>query len=308
MTSIEGARCADCDAPLCGPYCAQCGQRRFDDRDRRLSALLGEFWHELTSLDGKLWRSLAALGFRPGRLTREWFDGRRSRWSRPLTLFLVANLLYFLAPALTDFNLPFVDQVPGRLGAQLVEADAADAEARRARRLGYDGQLHSPLTAAWVERRVAARAASRPGYSLADYERAYDRESESISKLLIVVHVPLLALALLALFPDRRRYFAEHFVAALHLFTFLLLVVQVGVMPAAALLGAAGEAGAAGARILPYAWLALVVVHFALALARAYGAGPWRAGASALALLVALAAAHLVVYRTLQFALVFALT
>ena len=49
------------------------------------------------ALDGRLWKTLGALLFRPGFLTREYFAGRRRRYIRPARLFLVASLLMFAA-------------------------------------------------------------------------------------------------------------------------------------------------------------------------------------------------------------------
>ena len=49
------------------------------------------------SLDGRMWRTLAALLFRPGFLTREYFAGRRRRYIRPARLFLVLSLALFAA-------------------------------------------------------------------------------------------------------------------------------------------------------------------------------------------------------------------
>lgn len=47
------------------------------------------------ALDGRMWRTLAALMSRPGFLTREYLDGRRRRYIRPARLFLVLSLLMF---------------------------------------------------------------------------------------------------------------------------------------------------------------------------------------------------------------------
>ena len=99
--------CANCDAVLEGEYCAACGQRRFRPRDRRMAHLLGESFVALTEFDGRIWRSLRAALLQPGRIARDWIEGRRARWISPVRLFLLANLLYFLAPldALPDWLL-----------------------------------------------------------------------------------------------------------------------------------------------------------------------------------------------------------
>jgi hypothetical protein len=56
---------------------------------------LREAMGRYVALDGRLWRTLAALLFRPGRLTTEYFAGRRRRYIRPARLFLVLSLALF---------------------------------------------------------------------------------------------------------------------------------------------------------------------------------------------------------------------
>lgn len=69
------------------------------DGDLRSRHLAHEFVHEFTHLDGKVLRTLRALLFQPGRLTREYWDGRRGPWVRPLRLYLVISALQLLLAA-----------------------------------------------------------------------------------------------------------------------------------------------------------------------------------------------------------------
>jgi hypothetical protein len=58
-----------------------------------------EFLHEFighyVALEGKLWKSLCLLLFRPGRLTLEYIKGRRVRYVQPLRLYLTFSLIFF---------------------------------------------------------------------------------------------------------------------------------------------------------------------------------------------------------------------
>lgn len=287
--------CANCGQNLQGMYCHACGQKRMDDADRRLAHLLRQGFELATDVDGRLWGSLRNLLFRPGALSRDYLAGRRRRWMSPLGLFLLANVLYFVAPALTDFNLP--------LRSQLV-------------------QPHSSITRPWVIERIAARdlqARQRPalpqsqadpprrdGYTLEDYGREYDAQAGNVGKALIFVHLPALALGLMLCFRRRRMYFAEHLVVATHQFTFLLLYVQIVVIPAGMLLRFwdHGPPGAAAnvALMLP------LLAYMSVSLRRIYECS-W-----AMALWVPIfvnalmVATNLFVYRPLQFAVTFLLT
>ena len=56
----------------------------------------GEAFESITHADSRLWRTLGYLLARPGRLTREFFEGRRARYLPPFRLYLVISLLFFL--------------------------------------------------------------------------------------------------------------------------------------------------------------------------------------------------------------------
>lgn len=308
--------CPNCAAPLHGNYCAACGQPRLRDADRRLGHLLGQFFGALTNLDNRVWRSFRALFFRPGLLSSDYIAGRRVRWLPPISLFVIANLLYFLAPPLSDFALPFDDQVPGTLAYESLDNRERLSAAERARVEEWRGQLHSPVTARWVVARVERRnqanlahSDGRFGYTVADYARAYNARSVPVSKALIILHVPVLALALAALFRRRRLYFAEHFIVALHLFTFYVLLFQLVLGPLGYL-----ERGFGGiwSTLFNQGWrpvvATLVIAYTLVAVRRVYRTAWWRAALAATALLLVLLLANFAVYRAVQFLVVFAIT
>ena len=93
------ARCANCGAPLSGPFCGQCGQavKPLDPPVRHFAA---EFAQELLDVDGRVPRSLRRLLFSPGFLTREHVEGRRVPWLSPLKLYLLASVAMFTVSAL----------------------------------------------------------------------------------------------------------------------------------------------------------------------------------------------------------------
>lgn len=170
--------CANCDAVLEGEYCAACGQRRFRPRDRRMAHLLGESFDALTDFDGRIWRSLRAALLQPGRIARDWIEGRRARWISPVLLFLLANLLYFLAPGLTDLSLPFNDQVRGQVYQAFDPAVCADpATSGKCR----GGQHHSAYTESLLVRRLqrerAAVEARGGRFTLGPFEQRYNAQS-----------------------------------------------------------------------------------------------------------------------------------
>ena len=86
--------CRNCGSDAPGAYCPSCGQ---ETRTRlpTFAQFMRDAAGRYVALDGKWWRTLGALIFRPGFLTREYLAGRRRRYVRPSRLFLVASLLVF---------------------------------------------------------------------------------------------------------------------------------------------------------------------------------------------------------------------
>jgi hypothetical protein len=85
--------CLNCGAPLTGPFCANCGQHAHVHRT--IAAWWHDFLHSVLHLDGKFWRTLPMLAWRPGELTRRYAHGERAKFISPLALFLFTVFLMF---------------------------------------------------------------------------------------------------------------------------------------------------------------------------------------------------------------------
>jgi hypothetical protein len=90
----QPSHCLNCETAVQAHYCHHCGQ---ETAAHMPSA--GEFLHEFIghyiALENKLWKTLALLLFRPGRLTRDYIEGKRARYVQPLRLYLTLSLLFF---------------------------------------------------------------------------------------------------------------------------------------------------------------------------------------------------------------------
>jgi len=95
-TPEPGAVCANCQTELKGQYCYECGQTA-DPHHQSILHLMWEAIEGLFHLDGRLWRTLPDLFFRPGRLNRDLVERRIARHVPPLRLFLVALLLFMVS-------------------------------------------------------------------------------------------------------------------------------------------------------------------------------------------------------------------
>ena len=85
--------CLNCGALLTGPYCQACGQKAHIHRT--LTAFFHDLVHGVLHVEGKIWRTLPMLAFRPGQLSRRYIDGERARFVSPMALFLFSVFLMF---------------------------------------------------------------------------------------------------------------------------------------------------------------------------------------------------------------------
>lgn len=74
-------------------YCHQCGQKCTDGRIS-IVELFREFFEAVFDIDSRFFKTLRHL-FIPGKLTNEYFIGRRKKYVHPLRLFLVTGIIFF---------------------------------------------------------------------------------------------------------------------------------------------------------------------------------------------------------------------
>ncbi|MES2041058.1 MAG: DUF3667 domain-containing protein [Pseudomonadota bacterium] len=94
--------CANCNASLQGAYCHACGQAAHIHRS--LLHLVEELLHGLFHFETKAWRTIPKLIWSPGKLTRDYIEGQRTRYVSPLALFLFLIFVMFFVFSFTTSN------------------------------------------------------------------------------------------------------------------------------------------------------------------------------------------------------------
>jgi hypothetical protein len=92
---VRGSYCRNCGAVIGERFCPVCGQLGADFQ-RPVWDLTASSLGDMFALDGRLWRSLPMLLLHPGRMTRDYIDGRRARFVPPFRLFLLTSVIFFL--------------------------------------------------------------------------------------------------------------------------------------------------------------------------------------------------------------------
>ena len=114
--------CANCGTPLAGQFCGNCGQNAHIHRT--LGGVFHDFLHGITHFDGKTWKTLPMLLFRPGKLTRDYIEGKRARYVAPVPLFLLVVFLMFFVFSFVSIKDNIGGGVTNDSGQQMTQAEA----------------------------------------------------------------------------------------------------------------------------------------------------------------------------------------
>jgi hypothetical protein len=194
---VVGA-CSNCGTPLSGRYCYQCGQKKEEKNDFKISHFFGETFHAFTHFDTKFFISLKYLMLRPGLLTLEYIRGHRKKYMNPIQLFFICNIFYFLLAPGNTFTTP----------------------------LGY---FMEDRYLGGIEEHLVTQKLKETGKTYEMYESKFEEHEKLSAKTLVFIMVPIFAMILNLMFVGQKRYFVEHLVYALHFFSFMLLYLIIGV-------------------------------------------------------------------------------
>jgi hypothetical protein len=204
-------------------FCPACGQGT-NVKPPTLMEFAQQFGGAYLSTEGALWRSLKLLVLRPGELTRQYLAGRRKHYVLPLRLYLtisvVVLLLLRLAASLSAEPMVVArgDGFDPRRTSFAFDIGAGRIEMK-------DGRFACERLPAWLCQRIEQRVNLDAAGLQRELDRLGDRFVSNLGVAMFAV-LPLLALCLAALYPNRQRRYTEHLVAALHLqaFWFLAMV------------------------------------------------------------------------------------
>jgi hypothetical protein len=190
------AQCHNCDTALLavqGKFCHECGQNT-----KLHVPTVAEFFHEFVNhyvaAEGKLWRTLATLFFRPGVLTRDYLVGRRERYVLPLKLFLTFSIVFFIALKMIQPPVKFMP-TPAQNQAAMKTAGKPMAQLTQSER-----------------QTLALRSLTQNGPFAAFFL------------------LPIFAVLLRVLYSSRKLNFGSHLVFAFHFHTVVFALLLIGLL------------------------------------------------------------------------------
>jgi hypothetical protein len=252
---VGALHCRNCGAQAHGRYCHHCGQKHRTPHDYRLLHFIKHALNEFTDIDSKVLQSIRHLLFSPGRLTAEWRAGREVSFVKPVRLFIVVNIIYFI----------FLHFFP-------INTIVVPLESQ------YNMQVYSRYIRPIVDKQIQDSHTTFKAYA-----KKYDEISSEEAKTLVILMVPMLAALLALLYYRKHYYFVEHLVFSFHFFSLFLLLISFGalIMNLLVLLGFK----VLGLPINAYdvnwdEWITLsdavlILLYFILALGKVYGGKLW---------------------------------
>lgn len=192
--------CPTCGTAFMGHFCYSCGEKRVSTNDLTLRNYAQTLLEDFTHLDSKLFRTIRLLLTRPSELSAAYITGRRSAYLKPLQVFLLVNLIFFLVFSGNDAFAPLLAFV-----------------------YKTDMQLWNGLPIkTWVDTYAAKR-----GMSVEAAISIMDTEISNLTKGMLYVFVPFLGLVFWGLFYKQNRLFLCHLIFATHWFAFLILFMMI---------------------------------------------------------------------------------
>jgi hypothetical protein len=232
--------CLNCDKPLMGNYCGNCGQEVKNFR-RPFFKLSSEAIKSLFELDGRAFRTLFFLLTKPAHLSKEYFSGRRVQYTPPLRLFLVISVSFFLLVSLYTSIMSieealnpdvsgFSEETSDEVGIILRSDEDGEADNGLEEILSFVEGINLPFLDEQTNNNLRKMMSSQAEANLntlaensIDFARGY---LEYITVFMLLM-IPLLALIQKLIYIRTGHYYVEHLVLTLHNHAFIIFVVFV---------------------------------------------------------------------------------
>ena len=216
--------CPNCGTKVSRHYCHECGQETVL-HPPSTREFLHEFIGHYVALEGKLWKSLLLLLFRPGQLTLEYINGRRVRYIQPLRLYLTFSLIFFAVAKYGGH-----DAVPAPAGQGHAPAAAHGEAAKQGGLVREDapgeiveGTVDLRKSIGSVNEHWGEQADRFARMSPAERDKVMRTAFGSYVPYAVFLMMPLFALYLKILYLGSGRRYGEHLLFALHVNAFAFL-------------------------------------------------------------------------------------
>lgn len=170
--------CKSCGNRFSGSYCNVCGEKVLTGADRAFKTFLNSILVAVTFADSAFLRTLKEVLIRPGNFSKSFIEGKRVKFVRPISLFLVLNIFYFFFPLIQLFN------------------------------ASLNTQLLTPFAPLYKD--IIATKMVNMELDIENFSLVYNIKTRTLAKMMVMVFVFFSSLPLNLIFIKRNRFFTDH--------------------------------------------------------------------------------------------------
>lgn len=103
LYKYRGETCLNCHLPLekSDHFCPNCGQQN-STKKLSFGDFFTEFFSGLFSYDSRFQRTLRVLLFSPGKISKDYINGKRMCYANPFRFYLSASIIFFLIAGISE--------------------------------------------------------------------------------------------------------------------------------------------------------------------------------------------------------------
>ncbi len=185
--------CRSCGGTFFGTFCNQCGEKIPEPGEKSIRSFLAGLMNAITSLDGKFLRTLKIMLKKPGEVSYHYMNGKRVPFYKPMSMFFIANLIYFLFPLYNSLNSSLYVQM--------------------------NMLPHSKFATELVQQRIAVDKIDFDTFQI-----QYNQQSTSMAKMVLVFLVIYFSIPLTLVNYTRRMFYSDHLLVSLEACSIIILV------------------------------------------------------------------------------------
>ncbi len=107
---IKDPNCLNCGYPFSQSeqFCPECGQKN-KGKKITLGSFIREVFAGFISWDAKFWKTLIPLLIKPGKVSKNYIEGKRNRYVNPFRFYITTSIIFFLILGATESYNKFND-------------------------------------------------------------------------------------------------------------------------------------------------------------------------------------------------------
>ena len=255
----ENKTCLNCNYVVENKFCPNCGQENTETR-QSFHYLFTHFIEDLTHYDGSFWKTIKGLLFKPGYLTKTYLEGKRKKFVPPVKLYIFISFVTFFLPTLLPG--PSLIKFNEKKDAEKQEVKTTKEEVNKESEKGLkemNDEVEEELSGIDLPNRPriknltqldSIQKNSQKAEKLSDFEYSatkkiikilksknraelWNKAMESFVHTLpkvLFLYMPIFAFFLWLMHDKKKWYYFDSGVFTLHYFSFLLLVITIGML------------------------------------------------------------------------------